>query len=219
MGALGISDLPRLAFLHGNVAVGVCRDHRIVGFKGNVCSVCRKPLESVPLLYPITRKDYAKDHFIEGEWKALTEYLKFAFMITIFGYRAPATDTEAIELMSTAWGTPDQRNLEQTEIIGRPGSDEDALQETWDRFIHTHHYQVHTSFYDSWIAKHPRRSGEAYCYQYMDAKFISDNPLPQGLDFSRLSNWFRPLLEAETSLCCEARSATAASCSAGTAPR
>jgi hypothetical protein len=197
---LGFRDLPRSVFLHGNVAIGVCHEDRIVGSSGRLCSKCRKPLQAVPLLYPVTQKDYAKDRFIENEWNVLTASLRAAFMVTIFGYRAPATDTEAIELMSKAWGTPAERSLEQTEIITRPGADEDAVRETWDRFIHTHHYEVHFDFYDSWVAKHPRRSGEAYVHQYIDAKFISDNPVPRKLDFAELVRWFHPLLGAETEM-------------------
>ena len=44
-------------------------------------------------------------------------------MFTIFGYSAPKTDVEAIDLLKQAWGAIGDRNLEQTEIINRPGCD------------------------------------------------------------------------------------------------
>ena len=66
-------------------------------------------------------------------------------------------------------------------------------------FIHTHHYEIHTDFYNSWIANHPRRSGEAYWNQYMEACFIENNPIPRTNDFDELWSWYRPLIDAERS--------------------
>ena len=63
--------LPRLAFLHGNVAVGVCRKHRPWGCLGDACQKCGKPLKPSRLLYPVRHKDYSADPFIRGEWDAL----------------------------------------------------------------------------------------------------------------------------------------------------
>jgi hypothetical protein len=51
-------------------------------------------------------------------------------MFRIFRYSAP--DVDAIELHKQAWGTVEERALEQTEIIARPGSDHEALRNTWD---------------------------------------------------------------------------------------
>ena len=67
----------------------------------------------------------------------------------------------------------------------------------WDKFIFSHHYQFHTSFHDSWIARHPRRTIEAFNNQYLEAKFIDDNPLPRDASLSELKEWFKPLLEIE----------------------
>ncbi|QEK51418.1 hypothetical protein FYC62_06870 [Pedobacter aquae] len=36
---------------------------------------------------------------------------------TIFGYGAPISDIEAVNLLNHAWGTPDDRSMEQFEII------------------------------------------------------------------------------------------------------
>src|SRR5207248_557195 len=119
-------------------------------------------------------------------------------MFTVFGYSAPVTDKEAIDLLKQAWGTVEQRNLEQTEVINRPGADHEQLRRTWAPFIHTHHYEIHDSFYASFLARHPRRSIEAYWNQYFEARFISDNPvLEEFAAFDEMVDWFRPLLEAE----------------------
>jgi len=119
-------------------------------------------------------------------------------MFTIFGYSAPKTDVEAIGLLKKAWGTVEAQALEQTEIIGRPGCDHNTLRNTWDPFIHTHHYEVLESFFDSWMANHPRRTGEAFISQYFDVQFIDNNTVPRDADsLAQLVHWFEPLLSAE----------------------
>ena len=103
-----------------------------------------------------------------------------------------------ISLPDTPWGDVEDREMEQTEIINRPGADKEKLRDTWDPFIHTHHYDVLESFYDSFIAKHPRRSIEAYWNQYWEAKFISNNTVPANFEtFDELAKWYKPLIEAE----------------------
>ncbi len=116
-------------------------------------------------------------------------------MITVFGYGAPKSDVSAIDLMKAAWGDVNSRYMEQTEIVDI--REEDDLRETWEPFIHTHHYEVHDNFYDSWIANHPRRTGEAYINQYIDAMFIDNNPVPKDLDFPELWDWFEKLQKVE----------------------
>ena len=116
-------------------------------------------------------------------------------MITIFGYGAPQSDVSAIDLMKSAWGEVSQREMEQTEIIDIRS--EDDLCSTWEPFIHTHHYETHSSFYDSWIANHPRRTGEAYINQYWNAQFIDNNPIPKEFAFPELWAWFDRLKQVE----------------------
>lgn len=188
-------SLPRLIFLHGNVMVGCCEKCKVTGVNGNVCSKCGTLLQPTKLLYPIGEKNYHLDGFISSQWKELQYFLKEAFMITVFGYGAPVSDVSAVELMKEAWGDTEEREMEQTEIIDI--RDEDDLQKTWDKFIHTHHYEVHSCFYDSWIANHPRRTGEAYINQYWEAQFIDNNPLPKDLSFPRLWEWLTPLKVVE----------------------
>ena len=99
------------------------------------------------------------NEFIVTEWNALKRGFSEAFMITIFG-SGPKTDEETIAAMSEAWGASDDRNLEQTSFITI--QDDDEIQKNWSKFIHSHHYEIHSDFYQSWIANHPRRTGEAY---------------------------------------------------------
>jgi hypothetical protein len=86
--------------------------------------------------------------------------------------------------------------MEQIEIINV--LPEDELVNTWKPFIHSHHYTVRDDFYSSWLAKHPRRTGEAYMNQFIEAKFIEDNSTPRGAGFEELWNWFDALAEVET---------------------
>lgn len=196
---LGVGrSLPQLYFLHGNVLAGFCQQDGTSGLVGMRCSSCGELFEPSQLLFPVEKKNYQDGGLVEREWEAVRAFLKACFMLTIFGYSAPTTDVEAIDLLKEGWGTPAERNMEQTEIISRPGADEDELRAKWSDFIHTHHYEVHGSFYESWVGNHPRRSGEAYWNQYWEAKFVSNNPIPPGFaDLPELVEWFVPLLEAE----------------------
>jgi hypothetical protein len=118
-------------------------------------------------------------------------------MFTIFGYSGPKTDQEAIKAMQEAWGSKYDRNMEQTEFITHQSEKE--INDAWERFIHSHHYEVHDDFCESWIAKHPRRTGEAYFSQYIDSQFINDNPIPKDAEFTALWDWFEKLRDAEDS--------------------
>jgi len=125
------------------------------------------------------------------------EALKNALVVTIFGYSAPTSDRDAISIMSDAWGRPAQRQFELFEMIDiRP---RDEVRATWERFIFSGHYRVQTSFSDSFLAIHPRRSIEAFLNQYIGANFLEGNRTSEAQTLDQLHNWFRPLLEAEQS--------------------
>jgi hypothetical protein len=195
-GKAGLS-MPRLAFLHGNVRVGYCAKDRMSGPAGLSCRRCGDEYRTLPLLYPIRQKNYSANSFISNEWQVLKWGLANAFMITIFGYSGPKTDAEALAAMREAWGNPKSREIEQTALIISPTQSEDEARNNWDPFIHTHHYEVQKNFYDSWIANHPRRTGEAWRNQNFYCKFVSDNPIPTDLGFPRLWEWYTRFTKAE----------------------
>ena len=190
-----IAKLPRLVYLHGNVAIGFCKKDTTLGVNGCKCSKCGKPFVPTKLLFPVENKNYEKDFFIKGSWDEIQTGFKNAFMITIFGYSAPKNDLAAVSLLQNAWGKSHDRALEQFEIIDI--KDEDVGIKSWKNFMHSHHYDYHQDFYSSWIANHPRRTGEAYWAQYMDAKFIDNNPVPKNYSFDELKKWIEPLLTVE----------------------
>jgi len=189
------ATLPHTVYLHGNVAIGYCLEHRNKGMIGYNCSVCNKPYEPSKLLFPVLEKNYSQDPFISAEWKTLRNKLKDAYMVTIFGYGAPTSDLEAISLMKDAWGDVYSRELEEIEIIDI--KDEEELRETWSDFIHTHHYTTCSNFYESFIPKHPRRTCEAMWNQLMECKFITDHDIPLNYPFKDLYDWMNPLLDIE----------------------
>ena len=137
---------------------------------------------------------------LKNEWGFLTYALRSSFLVTVFGYGAPETDVEAVRLMTEAWGNPEQRNLEQFEIIDIQA--QEVVYDRWSSLIHSDHYDCSTDYFESALAYFPRRTGESSLRQFLpsteDEAFQEPNPVPR--DFSTLDqmwDWFRPLIEAE----------------------
>ncbi len=197
-----VADLPDLAFLHGNVAIGYNKEEDRAGFAGMTHKLTKHYFAPTKLLYPITKKNYNNDDFIKGEWKKVQAYLKCkdTWLVTIFGYGAPKSDVEAKKLLNKAWGTPQKRNMEQFEIIDI--RNEDEVRKVWKSFIHTHHYDFATNYFDSSFAHNPRRTRENY-HQHIyflseDEAFSESNPIPENIiTMKDLWEWHRPLIEAE----------------------
>lgn len=178
-------DLPELAFLHGNVAVKICENCKLIT-NSVFCLNCGSlDMDFSKLLFPVKNKNYRENAFIRNAWATLEEYLSKAYMVTVFGYSAPKTDKEAIDIMKHIWGKVSDRTLEQLAFIDI--RKEDEIVQSWNEFIHTHHYDYHTSFYDSRIAKFPRRSCEKTFDQYMNNKWLSvENPFVSGQSFAEI---------------------------------
>jgi hypothetical protein len=94
---------PEIIHLHGNVRLAYCPDHPAYGGHGMYCPKCNRKLIPSRLLYPIAMKDYVNDSFIKTEWEVLKKSLHQAKALTIFGYGAPTSDKEAIDIMNSAW--------------------------------------------------------------------------------------------------------------------
>ena len=192
---LGVVSLPQMLFLHGNVAVGYCLQDKVLGTFSDTCRHCRQLLKPTRLLYPVKEKNYERDPILWAQWQKLRMHMSEAFMFTVFGYSAPQSDVAAIELLQQGWGSRHQRVMEQVEIVDlKP---EDELRRVWSRFIHSHHYSVTADFFGSWVAQHPRRTGEAHMAQFVDMQCVDGNPAPQGVTMKGLHEWFVPLHRAE----------------------
>ncbi len=189
--------LPTPVFLHGNVAVGYCMRHDppSAGHPGAACRRCGHHLVSSRLLYPVRQKDYSKDPAIASSWEAARRTLESAYLFTVFGYRAPATDREAMRLMVEAWGNSEIHELGRTEIIDiRPQRE---LKENWKDFICRNHYQMAHTLHHSWLTIQPRRSCEDYWQRTMMLQLPPEHPLPINAGWGTLEAHVAPLIEQE----------------------
>ena len=191
---------PSLSFLHGSVSIGYSIEDDRAGPAGMFSVASCSEYVPTRLLYPVAQKDYNKDPFIKEEWERLKYWLEHSKRVTIFGYGAPDTDVEAVELMSGAWGDPSLRDMEQIEVIDT--APREMIRQRWDRFIHGLHYDCCTDYFNSVLANFPRRTGERFVHQFSQLSpseaLQEPNKVPQ--DFSSLEemwNWFEPLIEAE----------------------
>lgn len=188
-------DLPNLLFLHGNVAIGICEESKTFGPKGKISRKSGKRFEPIKLLYPITKKNYNDDPFIMDQWNYLSASLKNPARVTIFGYSAPKSDVEAIGLMKSAYGNPEDHKFTQFEIIDiKP---REFLEESWKGFTFSHHFEIHDNFWDSTIMKFPRRTGEVFFENYLQAKWYQTNTPPKFDEFDDLWKWYSRFFEYE----------------------
>lgn len=167
-----LKKLPSIVFLHGNVFVGTCPQHMTSGFINCCCSKCGRLFTPVNLLYPVGNKDYTKDPFIHDEWRTLQNYLKCAYLITIFGYSAPKTDVSAREIMLGMWKNNITREFGQISIVDI--KDKETIEENWDEFFVRQHYDIYKKIQDTYLFRYPRRSCEAF-----GAATLFNNPLNQ----------------------------------------
>lgn len=190
--------LPYIAHLHGNVRIGYCLEHRGVrGRNGMYCPECDRKLTPSQLLYPVTTKNYSGDPFINQEWELLKVGLQQAMTLTIFGYSAPNTDEDAVDMMESAWNR-DNRFIERTEIIDI--KNRAVLRQQWSPFIVETYFDHCQHYYESRISQYARRSCEALVYQTVSGRWVENNPIPRDVDFNGLISWLKPLVKAERAL-------------------
>lgn len=190
-----IKDLPRIIFLHGNVDVGACIEHKTKGFLEHKCSVCGKQLEAVPLLFPVKHKDYRSNQFIKSEWDELQSCLERAYLISVFGYSAPVTDIEARDLLLKAWQENDTRDLGEIEIIDIRSKDE--LEACWGDFFVRQNYYIFDNIKRSLSFAHVRRSCEAFAMATLQQNPWPENRYPDTHELADIYTWLNPLLEEE----------------------
>ncbi|HNX57011.1 MAG TPA: hypothetical protein PKO30_15565 [Prolixibacteraceae bacterium] len=192
-------DLPQLAFLHGNVAIGISKESMTFGPTGRLGLQTGKIFEPTRLLYPIGNKNYTDGAFIEDQWNLLSHFLgNNPSIVTIFGYRAPKTDIEAIRIMKEAWGiTKIEHEFTRIEIINTEARDE--LIKTWDDFIFETHYEIYRDFFESSISLFPRRTGEVFNARFIEGRFYEEHVPPKFETLREMWQWYTPLIAAENS--------------------
>jgi len=189
-----IAPMPMMVFLHGNISVRYCGTHAYAGSGRNDCPKCGKRLEPVKLLYPFGQKDY-QEGFIRGQWNTLKKAIEAAYMLTIFGYRAPESDVEAIRMLEAAYAVNEARELAEINIVDvRPRRE---LRRQWARFTVGSHYGIARRFRQTLLAKTPRRSTEFLAQGTLACDPWDYNPLPRYRSLSRLQTWIEPLVAEE----------------------
>lgn len=189
--------VPEIVHLHGNVRIAHCPEHPTYGAHGMYCPTCDGDLVPSRLLYPIALKNYVDDPFIKTEWEVLKKALRQAKTLTVFGYGAPTTDKEAVDILNDAWNKS-KRLIERTEIIDI--KEKEVLWKQWDAFIIRTYLDCPGNFYESRLATYPRRTCEALLAQTFYGQWVEENPLPANTGFDELLSWLKPLVEAENNM-------------------
>lgn len=197
------TNLPELVFLHGNVLAGYCVQCKAFGRIENNCPLCNKPFSQSKLLYPIKNKDYEKDPFISEQWLRVKKAIGKASIVTFFGYSAPKTDQAAISLLKNKYNEGPIHRFDLVEIIDI--ENENILKERWKHFVLVKGAQppiYMKSFYESYLAKYPRRSIESYVKNNFEAwqRIVANEISENGMSFSELKAIIDPLIEEERNL-------------------
>ncbi len=150
----------------------------------------------MPLLYPVTAKNYNDGGFIASQWDYLRRAMKRNALFTVFGFSAPATDVEAVALIHEMVVASDLKKINEFEIIDI--RDPAELREKWKPFFVNHHYSVYSRFGDTLIAKYPRRTPEWLWMTQMLLTPFSSNRLPEGNDLEELHRAAAALIAHET---------------------
>ena len=86
--------------------------------------------------------------------------------------------------------------MEEIELIDI--REEDDVIESWNQFIHTHHYSYHKSFFDSTIAICPRRSCEATFDRLMNCIWLDGSKgFKNGMSFADIDEVTYKLIDEE----------------------
>ena len=186
--------LPQLAFLHGNVEIGVDRDKKAVGFMSDG-QYSGHTLQPTLLLYPVERKNYNADPFIAEQWRITTDYLTEGYYVTVYGYSAPTTDVEARALLHKAWRDNPTRELAHIGIVDT--RDPEEVKTSWSDFIVQTHSGVSKDFSYSLLMHHPRRSCEASAFATLQGDPWREDPFPTECSLDDLQSWVEPLIEEE----------------------
>ena len=175
------ADLPELIFPHGNAGVGICNDCKTMGYANCRCSICFKEFEQMPLLYPIEKKDYNSKPVIVNEWRRAKLMLSRAAGITVYGYGAPITDVEAVELMKSANHLSQMKNIAPFTIINLKKNEKEQRKK-WSEFYDGKMFMYHNNFEETLLWKNPRMSLEIV----FDA-ILNQNPRSEEKPFEKFS--------------------------------
>jgi len=141
------------------------------------------------------QKDYRSYPLFAAEWDEFSKTIEHAYLLTIFGYAAPASDAAAREILLKAWSGNGTRELAQIEVIDILG--QRALTARWKDFIVRDHVGAIRRFSQSYQYHYPRRSCEAFAFASLQQAPWATRPLPRTRVLSRLQEWVEPLINGE----------------------
>jgi hypothetical protein len=192
---LNVGELPEILYLHGNVGMGLCHEHRMLGFEWQDCVKCGAHLSPTKLLFPVKEKNYTEDPFISYQWEVLQHYIEHAYRITIFGYSAPVSDVAARSLMLKVWRANQVREFSQLEVVDIKPKKE--LKETWVDFIVRNNYGFLKKIFDTYMFHYPRRSCDAFAGATLQQRPWKENRMLRFKSLDELQQWVAPLVEEE----------------------
>ena len=191
------NNLPHILCLHGNVAMGYCYEHDEFGTIEATCPICKRVFAPTKLLYPVKEKDYDNDNYIKKCWEAIDYCLEHSYMLTIFGYSAPSSDKQAVSLLKKAWGSLDDRQLEEVSVIDI--IDEESMLKKWKDFIYSHHYRYTNEFFNSYLGTFPRRTCETIFATFqLSLPPYDKRGFKKGMTWDDIMSFIQPLLKEES---------------------
>ena len=191
-----LPHLPNILFLHGNVSVDTCAKCKKGGYLyASYCAKCGRKLDSLPLLYPVAKKDYNSHFFVKRQWDVLNKYLEVSYYVTIFGYSAPVTDVEARKLMLKAIKANRSKAFSELDIIDIKSEEE--IEDAWYEFFYSHHYGIDKYFRNNYLFYHPRRSCDAHASAVLMNDPWDDNRFPYFKTINAMHRWIEPLINEE----------------------
>ena len=156
------------------------------GTRQGGCPICYIPFKRVPLLYPTEKKGYSENSYIKDSWDAARFFFENALMLTVFGYSAPESDQDAVDLLKNAWFETNDRMIGHIEIIDIISSD--VLYERWRFFSPNRHIHLRENFDKSFIARWPRRSRQAIYVPSRCGIPCEESPLESTSDLRKMQN-------------------------------
>lgn len=179
---ISVGNLPQIVFPHGNVKMGICNKCKLKGYYGSICSTCFQEYQKSPLLFPVGQKDYNDISIIRDEWKRAKDHLQIAGGITIFGYSAPDTDIEAIELMRKSFEQSRTRIYAPITIINLPSEKQNQLTK-WKEFYDDSNVLFCKAFEETDLWRYPRISLEAFFNAV-----LQQDPRPDTIAFAGITS-------------------------------
>ena len=188
---------PQLAFLHGNVCVGKCETCEEVGHITRRCSKCNRDFKPGKILFPVKKKNYRSDIAISNAWNIVKKHITNAGLVTFFGYSAPSSDIDAIEMLKKIYNSNVMNRYTTMEIIDTNPKVIDVW-EAFNKFGGDGRVKIVNTLFESNITEFPRRSIEGFAKRTYDHWWNKGaSPIIPNLSWDELKILLAPIIEEE----------------------